>query len=139
LTTAIIYLVDDEIAVLNSLRDLIESTGLKTKSFLSAAAFLKNYAPAAPGCLILDIHMPNMGGLELREELARINNQIPIIFISGSPEIPESLRAFKTEAVIFMEKPFNSQLLMANIRTAVAKNLADRQQALETRIQETDH
>jgi FixJ family two-component response regulator len=95
----VVYLVDDDIIIRDSVSVLIESTGLIIKCFESAEDFLNNYIPDQPGCLILDVRMPIMNGLELQEELSKRNIQIPIIFISGNAEIPDSAKAFRAGAV----------------------------------------
>ena len=91
---ALVYLVDDEFAVRDSLALLIESTGQTVRSFESAEAFLNSYDPKQPGCLLLDVRMPSMSGLELQGELLRREISIPIIFISGHAGIPDSAKTF---------------------------------------------
>ena len=130
---ALIYLVDDEYAVRDSLALLIESTGQTIRSFESAQAFLDHYDPGLPGCLILDVRMPTMSGLELQGELARRDIAIPIIFISGHAGIPDSAKAFRSGAVDFLEKPFDNELLLERIAEAITKDLAGREQLLEHR------
>ena len=130
---SLIYLVDDEYAVRDSLALLIESTGLTVRSFESAQAFLDHYDPSQPGCLILDVRMPTMSGLELQGELVRRNIAIPIIFISGHAGIPDSAKAFRAGAVDFLEKPFDNELLLERIAEALNKDIADREQRLERR------
>jgi two-component system, LuxR family, response regulator FixJ len=131
--SALIYLVDDEFAVRDSLTLLIESTGQSIKSFDSADAFLANYNPALPGCLLLDVRMPIMDGLELQEELIRRNISVPIIFISGNADIPDSAKAFRAGAVDFLEKPFDSNVLLARIAEAVKKDIEYRRKQIEKR------
>ncbi len=118
-----VYVVDDDPAILDSLTLLIQSNGLKTASFDSAASFLNCYSPEQPGCLLLDVRMPIMGGLELQEELSKRNFLIPIIFVSGDAEVPESVKAFKAGAVDFIKKPYDANLLMERIHEALAKDL----------------
>jgi len=100
----LVYLVDDEFSVRDSLTLLIESTGQAVRSFASAEAFLNNYDPEQTGCLLLDVRMPTMSGLELQGELLRRGISIPIIFISGHAGIPDSAKAFRAGAVDFLEK-----------------------------------
>ena len=136
LQTAVVYLVDDDPSILDSLSVLIKSTGLNIKNFASAENFLDSYSPEQPGCLILDVRMPVMGGLELQEELAKRQIQVPIIFISGNAEIPDTAKAFRAGAVDFLEKPFDSHLLIERINEAIAKdNEARRQQVEKNKIQ----
>ena len=131
--SALIYLVDDEFAVRDSLTLLIESTGQSIRSFDSADAFLANYNPALPGCLLLDVRMPIMDGLELQEELIRRNISVPIIFISGNADIPDSAKAFRAGAVDFLEKPFDSNVLLARIAEAIKKDIEYRRNQIEKR------
>ncbi len=126
-----VYLVDDEFAVRDSLSLLIESTGLAVRSFASAEGFLNNYDPEYPGCLLLDVRMPSMSGLELQDELLRREISIPIIFISGHAGIPDSAKAFRAGAVDFLEKPFDNELLLERIMEAIKKDIANREQLIE--------
>jgi len=130
---ALVYLVDDEYAVRDSLTLLIQSTGQLVRSFESAQAFLDNYNPAQPGCLILDVRMPTMDGLELQEELKKRDISIPIIFISGNAEIPDSAKAFRAGAVDFLEKPFDNNLLLKRIKEAIGKDIEMREKLAERR------
>jgi two-component system response regulator FixJ len=127
-----VYLVDDEFSVRDSLRLLIESTGQTVRSFDSAEAFLKSYDHKEPGCLLLDIRMPTMSGLELQEELLAREISIPIIFISGHAGIPDSAKAFRSGAVDFLEKPFDNELLLERIEEAIKKDIANREQCAES-------
>jgi RNA polymerase sigma factor (sigma-70 family) len=129
----LVYLVDDEFSVRDSLTLLIESTGQTVKSFASAEAFLDNYDPKKPGCLLLDVRMPSMSGLELQDELLRREISIPIIFISGHAGIPESAKAFRAGALDFLEKPFDNEKLLERIEEAIKKDIASREQAIEYR------
>ena len=130
---ALVYLVDDEYAVRDSLALLIESAGLTVISFASALDFLNNYDPRQPSCLLLDVRMPTMSGLELQGELARREMVIPIIFISGHAGIPDSAKAFRAGAVDFLEKPFDNGLLLERIAEAIKKDLTYREQFVEYR------
>ena len=127
----LVYLVDDEFAVRDSLALLIESTGQSVRSFESAEAFLNNYDPEQPGCLLLDVRMPSMSGLELQGELLRREISIPIIFISGHAGIPDSAKAFRAGAVDFLEKPFDNEILLERIEEAIKKDIASREQFVE--------
>lgn len=129
--TPLVYLVDDEFAVRDSLELLLESSGQAVKSFESAEDFLASYDPDQPGCLLLDVRMPTMTGLELQEELLRKNITLPIIFISGHAEIPDSAKAFRAGAVDFLEKPFNNEILLQRIEEAIKKDIAFRDQFSE--------
>lgn len=120
INTAIIYLIDDEQAIRDSMALFLQSVGLKVKCFDSAQAFLDNYDQEQPGCLILDVRMPDIGGLELQAELIDRSIQIPIIFISGNAKIADTVRAFKAGALDFLEKPFDNNVLLEKINEAVA-------------------
>ncbi len=125
----VIYLVDDDINILDSLSALIKSSGLTIKCFESATGFLNAYSPSQQSCLILDVRMPMMNGLELQQELHKRDIHLPIIFISGHAEISDSAKAFRAGAVDFLEKPFDTNLLMTRVYEALNKVLAytDRQ------------
>ena len=129
----LVYLVDDEFAVRDSLTLLIESTGQTVRSFESAEVFLNNYDPKRPGCLLLDVRMPFMSGLELQDELVKKGITIPIIFISGHAGIPDSAKAFRAGAVDFLEKPFDNEILLERIEEALKIDIASREQLIEHR------
>ena len=129
-SAALVYLVDDEFAVRDSLALLIESTGQAVRPFHSAESFLDNYDPKLPGCLLLDVRMPSMSGLELQDELLRREISIPIIFISGHAGIPDSAKAFRAGAVDFLEKPFDNEILLERIEEAIKKDIASREQSI---------
>lgn len=126
-----VYLVDDDPDVLDSLIVLIKVTGLKTVSFESAVDFLDGYCSEQPSCLVLDIQMPLMGGLELQQELSKRNINIPIIFISGNAEIPDAVKALKAGAVDFLEKPFEPNKLIEGILSAIRKDIKNREERIE--------
>jgi FixJ family two-component response regulator len=119
--------------VRDSLTLLIESTGQTVRSFASAEAFLNNYNPEQAGCLLLDVRMPSMSGLELQSELLRREISIPIIFLSGHAGIPDSAKAFRAGAVDFLEKPFDNDILLERIEEAIKKDIASREQLHEHR------
>jgi len=120
---ALVYLIDDEFSVRDSLTLVLETGGLRVKSFESAEDFLRNYNNEYPSCLILDVKMPCMSGLELQEELLKRNISIPIIFISGHAGISQSAKAFRAGAVDFLEKPFDHEVLLARITEVIQKNI----------------
>ncbi len=131
--TPLVYLVDDEFAIRDSLTLLIESTGQSVRSFESAEAFLNNYDPDQPGCLLLDVRMPLMSGHDLQKELSNRGIIIPIIFISGHAEIPDSAKAFRAGAVDFLEKPFDNAVLLERIEEAIKKDVAFRGEFIKRR------
>jgi FixJ family two-component response regulator len=132
-TTPLVYVVDDEFAIRDSLTLLIESTGQKVKSFDSAEAFLNSYDPEQSGCLLLDVRMPLMSGHDLQNELLNRGIRIPIIFISGHADIPDSAKAFRAGAVDFLEKPFDNDMLLERINEAIKKDIAFREEYVKKR------
>ena len=131
--SALVYLVDDEFAIRDSLTLLIESTGRAVRSFESASDFLNNYNHDQPGCLILDVRMSSMSGLELQEELSKRGISIPIIFISGHADISDSAKAFRAGAVDFLEKPFDNEILLKRIEEAIQKDMEIRELLIKKR------
>ena len=123
-----VFVVDDDEAMRSSLQWLIESVGLAVECYASAEAFLDAYYPGRAGCLLLDVRMPGMGGLELQEYLRRHEISIPVIIITGHGDVPMSVRAMKEGAIDFIEKPFNDELLLDAIRNALAVDERQRQE-----------
>jgi FixJ family two-component response regulator len=121
-TDALVFIVDDDVSVREALRGLIRSAGLRVETFSSAKEFLRQKLPSVPACLVLDIRLPDMSGLELQRELAALNNPIPIIFISGHGDIPMSVRAMKAGAVEFLPKPFRNQDLLDAVQQAIKRD-----------------
>jgi len=126
-TEKTVFVVDDDQAMRNSLKWLIESVGMRVETFGSANAFIDAYYPGRSGCLLLDVRMPGMSGLDLQELFLRQGIRIPIIIITGHGDVPMAVRAMKSGAVDFIEKPFNDELLLDSIRDAL--NLDDRQRS----------
>ena len=117
-----VFLVDDDQAYRQSLRFLLEEAGLSVADFDSAAAFLEAFEPRNPGCLVLDVRMPEMTGLQLQEYMVDERFNLPIIFITGHGDVPMSVKAMKSGAMDFIEKPFEAQLLIRAIRQAFARD-----------------
>lgn len=115
-----VFVVDDDQAMRNSLKWLIESVGVHVESFSSADEFLVQYQPGRAGCLVLDVRMPGMSGLDLQEHLVKRNIQIPVVIITGHGDVPMAVRAMKGGAIDFIEKPFNDEVLLDAIRRAIA-------------------
>lgn len=130
--TDVIYIIDDEEDLCKALRWLLESVDLKVVSYNSALDFLKEYQTTWRGCLLIDIRMPLMSGLQLQEKLNDLGNVIPIIMISGHGDISMAVRAMKAGAVDFITKPFNDQILLEQIHTALSlsKQLQNKQSTL---------
>lgn len=130
-----VFVVDDDAAVCDSLRFLIESVGLPVRTFSSADEFLAAYTPDQPGCLVLDLRMPGMSGLELQEQLARQKCALPVIIITAHGDVPTAVRAMHAGAVDFMSKPFSDQNLLDRIHQALTKDAqARRGQAVRAGI-----
>jgi two-component system response regulator FixJ len=122
----IVFIVDDDAAVRGSLRLLIKSVGLVPTVLESAREFLDKYDPAQPGCLVLDVRMPQMSGLELQEQLNRRGAIIPVIFITGHGDVAMAVEAMQAGAFDFLQKPFRDQDLIDRIQRALEKDRADR-------------
>lgn len=117
----LVHLVDDDASVRAALEDLLASVGLTTRSYVSAADFLERATFEQPACLVLDVRMPGMNGLDLQQELQRRALALPIIFITGHGDIPMSVRAMKQGALEFLTKPFRDQDLLDAIDQALRK------------------
>ncbi|MCP4408555.1 MAG: response regulator transcription factor [Gammaproteobacteria bacterium] len=115
-----VYLVDDDLSYRQSLRLLLEEEGFNVEDFDGAAAFLVFYDHHHPGCLVLDVRMPEVSGLELQDHLMEKGVRLPIIFLTGHGDVPMSVKAIKAGAVDFLEKPFDNELLLKSIRAAIA-------------------
>ncbi len=115
-----VFIVDDDDAVRDSLRYLLESADLRVEDFASAEEFLEVYSPYRVGCLLLDIRMPGMGGMELLERLAERKFFLPIIIITGHGDVSLAVRSIKTGAFDFIEKPFNTEDVLARVNAGIA-------------------
>lgn len=114
---ATVHIVDDDEAIRDSLSALLEAAGFSVVAYPSAEAFLIT-ATQGPGCLVIDVRMPGMGGLELQEELVRRGRRIPVIVMTGHADVPLAVKAMKAGAVDFVEKPFEEKTIVASIRRA---------------------
>lgn len=114
-----VYVVDDDAGMLESTQWLLESVGLEVRAYSDGRQFLDAVEDQRPGCVILDIRMPGLGGLNVQEELQKRGLEIPIIFVSGHADVPIVVRAFKSGAFDFIEKPFNEQLLLDSVQQAL--------------------
>ena len=128
-TDVSVFVVDDDRAVRESLALLMQSAGLAVATFPSARDFLDAYRPAHRGCLITDIRMPGMSGLELQERLSADRYHIPVIVLTGFGDVPTAVRALKGGAIDFVEKPINPQALLDLVQHALARDRALREQA----------
>src|SRR5215469_1432305 len=114
-----VYVVDDDQSMRASLRDLLRSAGLAVQTFASAHEFLTHQRPEAPSCLVLDVQLPGLSGLELQQELAKDEAPMPIIFITGHGDIPMTVRAMKAGALEFLTKPFRDEDLLTAVEQAL--------------------
>lgn len=125
-----VFVVDDDQAMRTSLKWLIESTGMQVRTFDSADAFLAAYYPGCAGCLLLDVRMPGMSGLELQSYMAREGYRLPVIIITGHGDVAMAVKAMKSGAADFIEKPFHDEDLLRSIRNAL--ELDERQRVTQT-------
>ncbi|WP_279305963.1 response regulator transcription factor [Pokkaliibacter plantistimulans] len=126
-TSQIVYVVDDDQGMLDSLVWLLDSVGIETRPFTSGQSFLEQCDASINACVLLDIRMPGMGGLNVLEAMRQRQVQLPVIFISGHADVPLAVRAFKAGACDFLEKPINEQLLLDSVQQALQSHAAQRQ------------
>jgi FixJ family two-component response regulator len=129
----VVYVVDDDAGVREALDSLIRSAGFAVRTFGSSVEFLRVGRSDVPGCLVLDVRMPGLSGLDLQKELARIDLHIPIIFVTAHGDIPMSVRAIKAGAVEFLTKPVRDQDLLDAIKQAVERDRAGLRQRVHMR------
>jgi FixJ family two-component response regulator len=120
--TPIVFVVDDDAMIRDGLKSLIRSVGLRVEAFASAQEFMAAKCPDAPACLVLDVRMPGVSGLDLQRKLSEAHIDIPIIFITGHGDIPMSVRAMKEGAVEFLTKPVRGQDLLDAVQKAVVRD-----------------
>src|SRR5438132_5269836 len=125
---AIVFVVDDDASVREGLGSLIRSAGLEVETFASAQEFLARSRADVPSCLVLDVRLPGLSGLDLQHELAKADVQIPIVFLTGHGDIPTSVRAIKAGALEFLTKPFNDEDLLNAIQQGIARDHRARHQ-----------
>src|SRR5262245_1712631 len=126
-----VFVVDDYAPVRKSISRLLQSAGFIVASFASAEQFLAQYDPSVWGCLVLDLAMPSVNGLELQRALAKAGSLLPIIFLTGQGDIPKSVQAMKHGASDFLTKPVNDENLLAAVRVAIEKDCARRRKQAE--------
>src|SRR6266404_1607691 len=127
----IVFVVDDDLSVRRSTERLIRSIGLEVQTFTSAREFLKNPRPARPACLVLDVRLPGLSGMDLQHELTQSGIHIPIIFVTAHGDIPMSVCAMKAGATEFLTKPFRGRNLLDAIRAAIDRDRAERKDRSE--------
>jgi RNA polymerase sigma factor (sigma-70 family) len=130
----IVFIVDDDASVREGLKNLIRSVGLHVELFGSATEFLETQRPDAPSCLVLDVRLPGISGLDLQRRLADANVHVPIIIITGHGDIPMSVRAMKAGAIEFLTKPFRDQDLLDAIQVALERSRTRRQREAEIAV-----
>jgi FixJ family two-component response regulator len=126
-----VFVVDDDSSLREALRRLLTSVGLTVEVFPTAQAFLEALRPEAPGCLVLDVRLPGLSGLDLQRELVNRDAFLPIVFLTGHGDIPMSVRAMKAGAIEFLTKPFREQDLLDAIRQAIDRDRAAREERRE--------
>jgi len=129
---SIVFVVDDDPLVRDSVADLLDSAGFPAQTFESATEFMRAKHPDISGCLILDLELPGLSGLDLQAELAALGNELPIIFLTGHGDIPKTVRAMKAGAVEFLTKPFRAQELIEAVRQALSRDDELRKQRADT-------
>src|SRR5918996_4289874 len=130
----VVFVVDDDASIREALTSLIRSVGLGVETFGSAREFLNGPRPDAPGCLVLDVRLPGVSGLDLQRELATAQIDLPIVFLTGHGDIPMSVQAMKAGAVEFLTKPFRDQDLLDAIHQALERDRKTREQRAELGI-----
>jgi FixJ family two-component response regulator len=126
---AVVFVIDDDPSMRGALEDLIGSVGLQVHAFPSPQEFLGSQRPDVPGCLVLDVRLPGMSGLNFQKELGKVGVTLPIVFITGHGDIPMSVRAMKAGAVEFLTKPFHDQEMLDAIHAAIEQDRKRRQAA----------
>jgi FixJ family two-component response regulator len=127
----IVFVIDDDRGVREATKSLILSVGLRVETFRTAQEFLSRKRPDAPGCLVLDVRLPGLSGLDLQRELTKAGTPIPIVFITGHGDVPMSVQAMKAGAVEFLTKPFRDQQLLDAIQQAIDRDRVERRQRTE--------
>lgn len=127
----IVFVVDDDLSVREGLGSLMRSAGLRVETFPSAQEFLARLRAEVPSCLVLDVRLPGLSGLDLQKRMAEVNIEIPIVFITGHGDVPTSVRAMKAGAVEFLTKPFADRDLLDAIQQAIKRDRAARRQHAE--------
>ncbi len=128
---ATVFVVDDDASIREALAGLIRSVGLKVETYASAQEFLARPPPDVPGCLVLDVSLPGLSGLDLQAKMAEIDLEIPIVFITGHGDVPTSVRAMKAGALEFLTKPFSDRDLLDAITQAIERHRAARRRQAE--------
>jgi FixJ family two-component response regulator len=131
-TDAMVFVVDDDAPMRESLKNLMRSVGLRVEAFASAQEFLRSTRPEVPACLVLDVRLPGLSGLDLQKQMAEGDRDMPIIFITGHGDIPMTVQAMKAGAVEFLTKPFRDQVLLDAIQQALERDRQAREQRAQS-------
>jgi FixJ family two-component response regulator len=126
---AVVFVIDDDPALREALSSLFRSVGLQVKAFASASEFLQTKLPEGPSCLVLDVRLPGLSGLDFQSELAKSNIDIPIVFMTGYGDIPMTVRAMKAGAVEFLPKPFRDQEMLDAVQAGLERDRSRRKSA----------
>jgi len=126
-----VFVIDDDVSVRDAIRGVVKSVGLRAETFESTQDFLRKSPPYGPSCLVLDVRLPGLSGLDFQQELTRANIRIPIVFITGYGDIPMTVRAMKAGAVEFLTKPFRDQDLLDAIQQALERDRTMRRERSE--------
>jgi FixJ family two-component response regulator len=126
---AVVFVIDDDAFMRGALDSLLRSVGLDVSVFASPEEFMRTARPDAPGCLVLDLHLPGTSGLVVQQELAHAGIGLPVIFISGHVDVPDTKRAMKAGAVAFLTKPFHEQELLDAVHAAIERDTVTRRDA----------
>jgi FixJ family two-component response regulator len=121
-TRPVVAIVDDDVSIREALEPLLELSGWRVRSFECASAFLDWVAPEVPGCLLLDVSLPDLNGLDLQAQIADERREMPIIFLTGYGDVPMTVRAMKAGAVEFLTKPFDDEVLLAAVERAIERS-----------------
>lgn len=122
-----VFIVDDEEPVGDSIAMLLKTVGMTTRRYTDARAFLEEYEPEQPGCLLLDVRMPKLSGLEVQQELVRRHVTLPVIFITGHGDVPMAVEAMRAGAMDFIQKPFNDDELIRRVQKALEEDASERE------------
>ena len=127
-----VFIIDDDAAVRDSIQELVESVGLRAQCYASGQVFLDDFQPQRAGCLVLDVRMAGMSGLQLQQKLNELGAETPVIIITGHGDVPMAVRALQAGAADFIQKPYRDQLLLDSINKALAADAATRRAAVGT-------
>ena len=127
----VVFVIDDDTLLRDALSRLFRSIGLQVVTFASASEFLNHKLPPSPSCLVLDVRLPGLSGIDFQSELAKANIDIPIVFMTGHGDIPMSVRAMKAGAIEFLPKPFRDQDMLDAVQEGLARDRARRQSAID--------